>query len=174
MRNPTICSSFGSTVADNLALWANSRGDITHVQVDAIVNAANTGLLGAPLILYWFWTAYSFPVSVPNNSTTIEFLELKIMRSARYRWRWRCVSDTVIAAPHVQEPCLPTESIGQWTEPYTGRRDPSSSKNVRLRTSHTSLLRLRVDHGPKNLSGRTLGGCPTGEARITSGYNLPA
>lgn len=109
----------------------------------------------------------------PNNSTTIEILGLKIMR-ARYRWRWRCVSDTVIAAPLVQEPCLPTESIGQWTEPYTERRDPNSSKNVRLRTSHTSLLRLRVDHGPKNLSGRTLGGCPTGEARVTDGYNLPA
>jgi hypothetical protein len=46
---------------------------------------------------------------------------------------------------------LPTESIGQWTEPYTERQDPNSSRNVRLRTSYTSLLRLRVDHG-QNLS----------------------
>ena len=46
---------------------------------------------------------------------------------------------------------LPTESIGQWTELYTEWQDPNSSRNVRLRISYTSLLRLRVDHG-QNLS----------------------
>jgi hypothetical protein len=36
--------------------------------------------------------------------------------------------------------------------PYTERQDPNSLRNVRLRTSYTSLLRLRVDRGQTLLS----------------------
>lgn len=77
-----------SIVADEYCALVNSRGDITHVQVDAIVNAANTGLLGAPLNFFFRFglASYSFPVSVP---TAIKFLGLKINNCARYRWRWR-------------------------------------------------------------------------------------
>jgi hypothetical protein len=35
--------AFSSTLLDRVSVY---RGDITHVQVDAIVNAAHTGLLG--------------------------------------------------------------------------------------------------------------------------------
>jgi hypothetical protein len=75
----------------------------------------------------------------------------------------------IIIAP----PCsrTVTESIGQWTEPYTGRRDPNSSRNVRLHLSVSVLITDKTSH---LRPGRTLGGCPTGEARVTAGYNLPA
>ena len=41
---------------------------------------------------------------------------------------------------------LRTKSIGQWTVPYTKRQDLNSSRNVRIRTSYTPLLRLHVNH----------------------------
>ena len=35
-------------------------------------------------------------------------------------------------------------------------------------------MALIVDETSYLRVGRTLGGCPTGEARVTAGYNLPA
>ncbi|KAI0255082.1 hypothetical protein BJV78DRAFT_1181146 [Lactifluus subvellereus] len=106
--------TFASPLLDRVSVY---RGDITHVQVDAIVNAANSGLLGAfatHLILFWVAT-----------------LAIGVTRTGELR------------------------------------QVPAGGGGV-----DGAIHRAA---GPKLLKEcRTLGGCPTGEARVTAGYNLPA
>ena len=65
------------------------------------------------------------------------------------------------------------KAITKWMEPYTEQQVLNCSKSVRPRSVSLNL-KSGADLSFYLPLGRTLGGCPTGEARITAGYNLPA